>query len=304
MVQFGAGMTSTPSPSPTASPSVTPSPTPAPTPTPTPATTYSCTRSYDASKPQVWTGDSDPAANNPMGSCTYSDVAYIVTGDANYGPFVNQNVWGAVPTAFKQKLYANSPRDWYIVVNKPSDNPSDPNANGTVSNYPNMGFWMRGKIDDYKTISSSWNVAIPHNTSSAGWAAYDLWFNDNQDEVMIQADIGANSYFGCTSVATATFSGQPWHMCVFGNERVWKRGTDDNHLVNLASGTVDIKEILTWMEGHTFVDPNTNATRQQLMPGSVWQTSYVGASFGFEVPSTSGLDATYRVNDFSWTASR
>jgi hypothetical protein len=201
-------------------------------------------------------------------------------------------------------MYSNSPRDWYVTVNKPNDSPSDTLANGTVSNYPNVGFWMLGKVDDYASITTSWDVTFPHNNQSAGWAAFDLWFNDDDTEVMIQVDIGANQYFSCDSVATATFSGEPWHLCVFGDERVWKRGTDDDHIVNKASGTLDIREILIWMESHTFVDPVTHATRQQLAPSSKWQTSFVGASFGFEVPSTSGMDAEYRVNDFSWNAVR
>jgi hypothetical protein len=265
------------------------------------SSTYACNLSYTNNLPEDWTSSS---ANNPGATCPYSDVSYITTGDPNNGPYLNQNVWGAPPPNFVQSLHANSPRDWYVNINEASDNPSDPNANGGVHNYPNLGFWMRGKVDDYSTITSSWNVTIPQTNSVAGWAAYDLWFNDDNTEVMIQADIGADSYYNCTSVATATFGGQPWHMCDFGTERVWKRGTVDNHLVAAASGTVDIKQILTWMEGHTFVDPSNGTTRQQLAPGSSWQTAYVGASFGFEIPSTSGQTQTFRVNDFSWTAAK
>jgi hypothetical protein len=266
------------------------------------APAYSCLRSYDASKPEV--GVDDAVSNNPSGSCHYTDVPYIVTGDTGSAPYINQNVWGTVPKTFKQQMYANSPRDWFVIVNKPNDTPTDTLANGAVGNYPNVGFWMRGNVDDYASITASWDVTLPHNNQSAGWAAFDLWFNDDGTDVLIQVDIGANQYFNCDVVATATFSEEPWHLCIVGDERVWKRGTDDEHIVNKSSGTLDIKQILTWMESHTFVDPSTHATRQQLPPSSKWQTSFVGASFGFEVPSTSGMDAEYRVNDFSWTATR
>ncbi len=265
------------------------------------SSTYSCTRTFTNDLPDDWTSDT---ANNPQGTCHYGVVPYVVTGDTDDTTFVGQNVGGAPPPHFVQTLHANSVRDWYVTVNEASDDPTQPNANGGVHNYPNLGFWMHGRVDDFKTISTSYNVTIPQQNSVAGWAAYDLWFNDDDTEVMITGDFGAYNYYDCTSVATATFSGQPWHMCAFGDERVWKRGTDDAHITNKASDTINIKEILTWMESHTFVDPDTHITRQQLAPGSVWQTGYNGASFGFEVPSTSGQNKDFRVNDFSWTATR
>jgi len=283
--------------------SATPTPTPSPTATPSGSPiTYSCNRSYTNDLPDVWTDD--PAANSPQGTCQFGIVPYVVTGDTDNTTFVGQNVWGAPPPHFVQSIHANSVRQWDVTINEASDDPTNTIGNGGVHNYPNLGFWMHGKVDDFKTITSSWDVTIPHTSSVVGWGAYDLWFNDDDTEVMIQPEIGANDYYFCDTLATATFSGKPWHMCAFGDERVWKPGTDDNHIVAQPSGSIDIKQILTWMEGHTFVDPDTHATRQQLAPGSVWQTGYNGASFGFEIPSTSGQTVDFRVNDFSWSATR
>lgn len=217
--------------------------------------------------------------SDPAGHCPFSAVSYI-TG-VNSDPYVDQNIWNG-GGGYQQTLYANSPEDWYITANA--------NTNfGGVLTYPNTGFDMTGTVDSFSSISSSWNVTIPTNGQTAGWAAYDLWFNNWNDEVMIQTDltVPSNGDYDCTGVATITVSGISWHMCDFGSERVWKPGTDDEHLVNRTSGTVDVKAFLTWMEQNG-----------KLPAGSTW----TAGSFGFEVCDTGGSTETFQVNGFSWDA--
>jgi hypothetical protein len=144
---------------------------------------------------------------------------------------------------------------------------------------------MSSKVDANSSITSSFSTTIPHNATTAGWAAYDLWFNNWADEVMILTDVGANSYYECSPVTSATFGGTPWHMCVFGTERIWKPGADEQHLINRASGTIDIQPFLTWMEQHNY-----------LPSGSVWKAG----SYGFEVCDTGGVTEKYQLNGFSW----
>ena len=72
-------------------------------------------------------------------------------------------------------------------------------------------------------------------------------------------------------------------MCVFGSERVWKPGIDDQHLLNRTSGTIDIQAFLTWMEQHGY-----------LPTGSTW----TAGSYGFEICDTGGTNETFRVNAF------
>jgi hypothetical protein len=145
-----------------------------------------------------------------------------------------------------------------------------------------------GRVDSYASITSSWDVTMPTDPNiTAGWAAYDLWFNNWADEVMIQVDIVANSYYNCGPDANVTISGMAWHFCDFGSERVMKPGTDDNHLINRSSGTIDIKAMIAWLESSGHLPAN-----------STW----TAGSFGFEVSRTYGNTVTYRVNDFSWYA--
>lgn len=236
----------------------TPSPTSAPV-KPSPRTRSLCVSS---------------AAN---GLCNYTDYAAIVGASSN--PWVGQNIWSG-DTSYKQTLYAHNPGNWYVVAN----------ANthfGGVLTYPNTGFYMTGAVGSYSSITSSFSTTIPDNARTAGWAGYDLWFNDWKDEVMILTDINANSDYDCTAKTTATIGGQPWHMCVFGSERVWKPGTDDQHLLNQPSGTIDVQAFLTWMQRNGYLPAD-----------STW----TAASYGFEICDTGGTNETFQVNAFSWTA--
>ena len=77
----------------------------------------------------------------------------------------------------------------------------------------------------------------------------------------------------------------PWHLCVFGTERVWKPGTDDSHLINQAAGSIDVRAMLVWMEANGY-----------LPAGSTW----TAASFGFEICDTRGNTQSFAVNGFTW----
>ena len=174
-------------------------------------------------------------------------------------------------------------------------NVNNTTGGGGVLAYPNVGWFPNSgspevPVDSYSSIISSWNVTIPTDTSTiAAWAGYDLWFNgpwsNDPDEVMIQPDITANQNYDCNAVTSTTFAGMPWHLCVFGNERVWKPGTDDQHLINQPSGTINVLAMIQWMEQYGY-----------LPKGSTWYAE----SFGFEICNTSGTTQTFAVNDFTW----
>lgn len=233
------------------------------------AASYSCTR--------TWPSDNGQCGPYPG----YKGITGLAPSASP--PTVGQNVW-TQSQADHQHLFANSPGDWYVTVNATTNF-------GGVQAFPNTGWgmaWPEVPVDSYHSLLSSWDVTIPQDaTKVAGWACYDLWFNNWADEVMIQVDITAPSQYQVTpNVASATFGGQPWHMLpLFGRERVWKPGTDDLHLRSAASGSLDIQPILTWMEASG-----------QLPKGSTW----TAGSFGFEVCDTHGTDQAFRVNAFEF----
>lgn len=195
---------------------------------------------------------------------------------------VDANVWSGDP-GYHQTIYANGPADWQAVVNTTG-------SGGAILAYPNT--WLHGvpwnvAVDSVPSMKSSWSTSFPHDDATVGWSAFDLWVNDWSAEIMIQTDISAGPAYHCSPAASATFGGQPWHLCVFGSERVWKHGTDEAHLINEAAGSLDVAPFLTWMEQHGY-----------LPAGSTW----TAASFGFEVANTGGADAAFRVKGLTWSA--
>ena len=266
----------------TTSASPTPSTTSAsPTPSTTSASPVPTLTSAPATTAPVTTAPTAPASSGSVcvkttnAQCDYP-AGSSITGVSSV-PYVNQNIWAGSAT-YKQTLYAISPTSWYVVAN----------ANthfGGVLTFPNTGWDMSGAVDSHSAINTSFSTTIPVNAQTAGWAAYDLWFNNWADEVMIQTDITANSYYNCDNKASATFSGQPWHLCVFGSERVWKPGTDDQHLQNRPSGTLDLQPFLTWMEANGYLPA---------------KSTWTAGSYGFEICDTGGASETFRLNSFTW----
>jgi hypothetical protein len=234
------------------------------------------------------------------GSCQSSSDPYSyseIGGDATR-PFVNTNPWGAGGTNFEQTLYSNSPGNWYVAASISG------NTSGQVVAYPSATWTMPAEaIDSYQSIDTSWNVTIPTNSQTAtGWAAYDLWFNDWKNEVMIQTDITASSDSNCQAENSSgngllannlTIGGQSWHLCRYGTgtsdvELVIKPGPSDEAMRNEASGSLNILPILQWLESNGY-----------LPQGSTWTNSTSGG-FGFEICNTNGAVDDFRVNGFTW----
>jgi hypothetical protein len=246
------------------------------------AETYSCITTY------VPNGGSEcPSDAGYTDHPTITGIGNIdVNGNA---PVLNQDVWSGDPN-YQSTLYANSPSDWKVVVND-NETPSG------VLAYPNVGWFpspAETPVDDYTSITSSWNVTMPSDgEGTVGWAAYDLWFNgpwgNNPDEVMILVDVAANQYYNCDNVASLTVSGVTWYMCANGSERIWKPGPQWGKYDNQASGSIDILAILKYME-------DTSNLEDKLPANSTW----FAASFGFEICSTGGVTQTFQVNGFTW----
>ena len=235
----------------------------------------------------------------PQGACgPYSGNQSILVNGAvpvgvNYNaPTITQDDWANNP-AYHATINANSPSDWQVTasVNTPGD--------GSVKAYPDAGWgmpWPEVAVDSFPVTTSSWNVTVPtDSTQIAGWAGYDLWFNNWANEVMIQPDIVDSSAYNCSG-PNATFSGHVWHLCgPYGSEWVWRPGADDpaggyqgaSTTQNLPSGTIDVKAVADWMMSHG-----------QLPANSTW----TAGAFGFEVCQTGSQSATFTVHDFKFDA--
>jgi len=269
-------------------------------------TNHAPARSAATPDPSTATPSTDPTTAAPppqSGTCTtssasgecgpYSDPQIEGLGSGNQDKLqVGNNIWAAVSGA-SQTLYASSPADWHVIANMPSGNTS-------VVSYPSLsvdfhlenssGSWYEPPLTNFKSMVSSFSETMNATSSTSAWAAYDIWLNNGNNEVMIQHDFADNG--ACTAVATATFGGsngvpvQTWHLCQFGSEQVWKLGENDNSKINETSGSVDVLGMLTWMENH----------------GDLPANSTIGLlGYGWEICSTGGKNETFQVNSFSIT---
>jgi hypothetical protein len=93
----------------------------------------------------------------------------------------------------------------------------------------------------------------------------------------------------CSTVASTTFTGQPWHLCNFGSTLAWKLGAGEgSQKTSEQSGTVDLKAMLSWLQSHGYLPAGTTMTN---------------VSFGWEICSTGGQNETFRVAQYALRAS-
>jgi hypothetical protein len=186
-------------------------------------------------------------------------------------PTVGNNVWNPI-SGWQQTLYANNPGDWNIVANLPA-------GNTAVVSYPSSSANFNNKpLSDIKELSSSFAETMNANNQTSAWAMYDIWLANSgrASEIMIQHDFANNG--ACPTAATATFGGQTWNLCDFGNSFAWKLPGNEQ------SGTLDILAMLTWLQDHGYLS----------------KSSELGAiGYGWEIASTGGGRETFSVSKYT-----
>ena len=230
----------------------------------------------------------DPATSAPSaGTCTTSAAqgscgpyTYSRIQGSSQDPTVAQDVWNPI-SGWQQTLYATSPGSWHVAANMPAGN------TGVVS-FPDTGAaYGEQPLSKFSEIYSSFSENMNATAETSAWAAYDLWFNNWANEVMIQHDFAGSG--PCTFVATQSFGGsggvpvQTWGLCQYGTELIWKL-TGGNE----QTGSVDILAMVIWLENHGYLPSASTIT---------------DLSYGFEICSTGGQDENFQVNSFSITAS-
>ena len=219
-----------------------------------------------------------PARAQKWSSCsryaTYSENGYNLLTDE----------WGA---SSGQCVYANSSTNWYSVADYP---------NGTsVQAYPDTEIGMGSvNLSSLSAVKSSFNFSVPSGASYD--AAYDLWTNNNVDEVMIWEDWNnngpiANSYScnqlgvnGCPFATNVSIDGVTYD--------VFQGQTDHNVISFLrtsktTSGTVSLLDIMNWVGNQ----------------GKLKSKTFYTADFGFEITKTNGSQ-TFTVNSYSLSTTK
>jgi hypothetical protein len=169
-----------------------------------------------------------------------------------------------------------------------------PAGNTAVVSFPNTGeSYNSNPLTSFSSIYSSFSENMNPTPGTSAEAAYDIWLNNWNNEVMIQHDM-VNRGGPCGPVlATITFGGhggvpmQSWNLCQYGSELIWQvAGTGDRY--GEQSGNVDILAMLNWLVNNGgYLPHGSNLT---------------AIGYGFEICSTGGADENFQITGFSVTS--
>ena len=215
----------------------------------------------------------------PKGACGPYRYPAVTDSDGQ-NTFVSQDVWNPIPQ-WSQTLHATSPGSWYVTANMPD-------GNTAVVSFPDASkeYYYKNTLTGWSAIYSSFAENMNPARGTSAEAAYDIWLNNWNNEVMIQHDIVNRG--SCPALAAARFGGsggvpvQDWNLCKYGSELIWQLAGQ-----NEQSGSVDILAMLTWLERHGYLPQ---------------ESELVNVSYGFEICSTGGRPETFTVSRFSISA--
>jgi len=200
---------------------------------------------------------------------------------------VNQDPWsgGQGP----QVLTASSFQNWSVTAT--DTDPAD--APGEVLTYPDASFnyYQVGPpaqydLNNITSLTSDFTESMPQLSDLDAEAAYDIWLNNWDTEVMVWVDTApamdrnlADS--GDTKVGTYTYDGQ--------NFSLWTNGTGINGFYiflldhNETSGSVDLKAMLETLVSLNYIPATSPLTE---------------IPFGWEICDTGGKPVTFSLSRF------
>jgi hypothetical protein len=206
----------------------------------------------------------------------------LVVGSNDGGATVRQEVWNPDASALrKQFTEVWAPNKWRTTINAAKDNTA-------VNSYPDVSSLVTDTDNrpvpfaNYAAINSSWSVNCHETAATNAQAAYDIWLKDYDLELMIWVDThGADRQpAGDDTGIDVTFDNVAY--------RLWAES--DNSTIsfvrktNARTGSIDIRAVIQYL-----ID-------QKRYPASVGINMFC---FGFETPSTGGIDEIFEVLDYT-----
>ncbi len=173
------------------------------------------------------------ATSVPLGKC--GPYLYpLVTGSNGINLNIQNDYWNEAkaPAGSSQKMYAIDPGNWFVIANFPRGETeiwTYPDSDALYTSAPPL-------VSSFTYLYSSFaeNMHLNSTNTTDAEAAYDIWLNGHNNEVMIWNDIsnrgGPGRYGGCTSKlsAQAVFGGSNgvpkhlWDLAKCGSELVWQ----------------------------------------------------------------------------------
>jgi hypothetical protein len=205
---------------------------------------------------------------------------------------INQDPWSGGQGS--QLLSASSFQNWSVTATDtdPSDSPGEVLTYPDASfNYYQLGSPTPAKYDlnNITSLTSDFAESMPQVSTVNAEAAYDLWLNNWQTEVMVWVDTSPGkdrnlADSGDTKVGTYTFGGQ--------NFSLWRNGSGITGFYiflldhSETSGTVDLKSMLETLVSLGEIPAASPLTE---------------IPFGWEVSDTGGKPATFSLSKFEVT---
>lgn len=206
-------------------------------------------------------------AAGPAQAATYSSSdQYASWTDGTYTVYNDE--WGANYTY--QGLWVNSASNWGVW--------SQQDYTSGVEAYPNVSRTVDKSISSLSSVTSTYSVTDP--SAGSYETAYDIWTEDNANEIMIWTDVHNVGPLG-SSVGSLTLDGSTY--------TVYKGTNGSNNVFSfvdtstVTSGTFNILDILKWIQ-------NTEGWMSNETLGKV--------QFGWEI-TTENPGQNFQVNSYS-----
>lgn len=207
----------------------------------------------------------------PAQAATYSSSdQYASWTDGTYTVYNDE--WGAHHTY--QALWVNSASNWGVW--------SQQDYTSGVEAYPNVSRNVDRSINSLSSVSSSFTVTDP--SAGSYEAAYDIWTEDNANEIMIWTDVHNVGPLG-SDVGTLSLDGRTY--------TVYKGTNGSNNVYSfvdssrVTSGTFNILDILKWIQNTKGWMSNETLGKVQFgweitteNPGQNFQVDSYSVSFG------------------------
>jgi hypothetical protein len=243
----------------------------------------------ETGSPAAQVKSADPPAQ-PKASGPPAHPKFELTGlmaewvDPKTGLNVNNDMWNCPQRACgRQLVWANSSSDWGVVSTMAK-------GNTAVLAYPAVQeqFGANNQpapLSNARELLSTFTEAMPTSAGTIGEAAYDIWLNGWNTEVMIWVD-NQHQRFEQPVVATATFHGQTFTVYRDpGTSHGYPSGPIFfvlNH--NETSGTVDILAVFRWLQKSGFLTSSAGLN---------------AVDFGWEICSTNGGPENFAVSRYT-----
>ncbi|MGB6456431.1 MAG: hypothetical protein WBH47_18325 [Streptosporangiaceae bacterium] len=250
--------------------------------------TASCPEHGSTSAPGCGSWDAAPSSGQAPGFAAGQQSSPNLLG-------VNQDPWTG--SQGPQVLTASSFQNWSVTATD-----TDPsNAPGEVLTYPDASFNYsqvdtaasgytappaQYDLNNITSLTSDFTESMPQISNLNAEAAYDLWLNNWQTEVMVWVDTSPAkdrnlADDGMTKVGTYTYGGQ--------NFALWRSGSGITGFYvflldhNETSGSVDLKSMLETMVSLQYIPATSSLTQ---------------IPFGWEVSDTGGKPVTFSMSRF------